>query len=204
MNYAVVVHLKKVLEHFVHVDVQEEDDDEDEAYRTNKGDDNLAIDSDGELYVAENDGQNATCDKGKGDVPENSTIASQPAAVDFANLPPMLNIDDVNVDWTEVDKDLEADKKPDDDVDTDNESDDDCFELSEDEARAEKEINNMPADEQKKARKKRRRIKRLRGKIEELMETDPEWKGLQIYLPKNMKGWLISKPEQVGQKKYVT
>ena len=93
-------------------------------------DSSLAIDSDGEYYVVEKTNGVVNCTMNKRCVPDETKEnkdRKDSNRIDFANMPPILNVE--GIDWAEIDKELEAenDLKKKDDASTANESDDELF-----------------------------------------------------------------------------
>ena len=162
-------------------------------------DSSLAIDSDGEYYVVEKTNEVVNCTMNKRCVPDETKEnkdRKDSNRIDFANMPPILNVE--GIDWAEIDKELEAEndlKKKDDDS-TANESDDELFDYKSDDERQEKHVNTLKGKEKKKAKKKLRAKETERLKLREMLDK-PKNRHLQKYLPENLKKWYIDNSSQV-------
>ena len=175
---------------------QEEDDADLIAESRNE---NIAIDSDGEYYVVDETDVKGACSM-KHDRSHSSTrphIEMDPSAIDILTLPPKLHLD--NVDWSTLDKEIDKEllkKKA--EESTDNESDSECYMYSSEDEKIREEMKKMPESERKKTKKKLKKKKKVREEVEEMLRTNDEDKKLDIYLPKNLKKWYISKTGDVS------
>ena len=133
---------------------------------------------------------------------------SQTAFVGSSDLPPKLDLSDI--DWEAIDdiekKGIEAKeqrdkekgikRKPVSPVVTDNESDSDCFENSEDEEKYKEELKRKKGKERQRMEEGKEKRRKERDEMDKYL-AKPENSRLQIFLPKNLKTWMVSKPNQV-------
>ena len=133
---------------------------------------------------------------------------SQAAFVGSSDLPPKLDLSDI--DWEAIDdiekKGIEAKeqrdkekgikRKPVSPVVTDNESDSDCFENSEDEEKYKEELKRKKGKERNRMEEGKQKRQKEREEMDKYL-AKPENSQLQIFLPKNLKTWMVSKPNQV-------
>ena len=79
---------------------------------------------------------------------------------------------------------------------TDNESDSDCFENSEDEEKYKEELKRKKGKERQRMEEGKEKRRKERDEMDKYL-AKPENSQLQIFLPKNLKTWMVSKPNQV-------